>query len=54
MRFLLLTFATACAFSLSCERHEFDGAGGTKQLHQSHGPHNPDNASHNPKPTVAY
>lgn len=39
MRFLLLTLAAACACSLSCERHEFEGKQGTKQLHESHGAH---------------
>ena len=39
MKFLLLTLAAACAFSISCERHEFEGKNGTKQLQESHGAH---------------
>jgi hypothetical protein len=42
MKFLLLTLAAACAFCLSCERHEFEGANGTKQLHEAHGSHQAD------------
>jgi hypothetical protein len=37
MKFLLLTFGVVCGLFASCERHEFEGAGGTKQLHESHG-----------------
>ncbi len=39
MKFLLLTLASACACSISCERHEFEGKDGTKQLQESHGAH---------------
>jgi len=45
MKFLLLTLVAACAFSISCERHEFEGKNGTKQLQESHGAHHPDHAS---------
>ncbi|MEI6675775.1 MAG: hypothetical protein WCO57_11420 [Verrucomicrobiota bacterium] len=37
MQSLLLTLACACA--ISCERHEFEGKDGTRQLHESHGAH---------------
>lgn len=39
MKFLLLTLAAACAASISCERHEFEGKDGTRQLQESHGSH---------------
>lgn len=45
MKFLPLTLAAACVFSLSCERHEFEGSNGTKQLHEAHGAHHPDPAA---------
>ena len=44
MKFLLLTLAAACALSLSCERHEFEGKDGTKQLQESHGSHHAEHA----------
>ena len=46
MNLPLLTLAAACAFSLSCERHDFEGKGGTKQLQQSHGAHHAEQATH--------
>ncbi|MCX6875352.1 MAG: hypothetical protein NTW21_16325 [Verrucomicrobia bacterium] len=46
MRALLMTLAAACACSLSCERHDFEGEDGTKQLHQPHGAHAVGNAHH--------
>jgi len=45
MKFFLLTLAAACACSISCERHEFEGKNGTKQLQESHGAHHPDHGS---------
>ena len=39
MKYLLMTLATACALTISCERHEFEGKHGTKQLHEPHGAH---------------
>ncbi|MEI6656715.1 MAG: hypothetical protein WCP45_18270 [Verrucomicrobiota bacterium] len=44
MKFLLLTFTCACV--ISCERHEFEGNDGTRQLHESH-------AAHDTKPGTA-
>jgi hypothetical protein len=35
-RFFLLVVAVAVS-GVSCERHEFEGPGGTKQLHEHHG-----------------
>lgn len=35
-RFSLLVVAAALA-GISCERHEFEGPNGTKQLHEHHG-----------------
>ncbi|WP_411827822.1 hypothetical protein [Luteolibacter sp. AS25] len=34
---LLLPFA--CIAMTACERHEFEGPNGTKQLHEHHGAH---------------
>ena len=42
MKLLLLTLAAASALLISCERHEFEGKNGTKQLHEAHGAHHPD------------
>jgi len=46
MKFLLLTLATVCACSLSCERHEFEGKNGTKQLQESHAAHEAGHGTH--------
>jgi hypothetical protein len=54
MKFLLLTLTTACAFSLSCERHEFEGKNGTKQLHEAHGSHDTNNADHDKGPAGSH
>ncbi|MEI7956723.1 MAG: hypothetical protein WCJ66_16280 [Verrucomicrobiota bacterium] len=48
MKFLLPILATASAFFISCERHEFEGKNGTKQLHEAHGAHHPDHANSAP------
>ena len=37
-RFSLLILAVAM-LGVSCERHEFDGPNGTKQLNEKHGTH---------------
>jgi hypothetical protein len=37
MKFLILLLATACTCALSCERHNFEGRHGTKQLQESNG-----------------
>jgi len=39
--FSLLIVAVAFA-GVSCERHEFEGPDGTKQLHEPHGAHHAD------------
>jgi hypothetical protein len=38
MKWLLpmISLVAACAFHSSCERHEFEGKDGTKQLHEAH------------------
>ncbi len=45
MKFLLPILAAVSAFSISCERHDFEGKNGTKQLHEAHGAHHPDHAN---------
>ncbi|MEI7910736.1 MAG: hypothetical protein WCK77_13955 [Verrucomicrobiota bacterium] len=50
MKFLLLTLAAACTLSLSCERHEFEGKDGTKQLQESHGAHHAEHDKAKEKP----
>jgi hypothetical protein len=37
-RFTLL-FVAAALTGVSCERHEFEGPNGTKQLHEAHASH---------------
>ena len=54
MKLLLLTLASACALSLSCERHEFEGKDGTKQLHEPHGSHDTNNADPNKNSTGSH
>ena len=49
MKYLLMTLATACAVTISCERHEFEGKHGTKQLHEHAAGHG-DSADHVEKP----
>ncbi|MEO5913423.1 MAG: hypothetical protein ABIS50_04265 [Luteolibacter sp.] len=34
--FSILLVAVSLFFGVSCERHEFDGPNGTKQLHEHH------------------
>jgi len=36
MKLFSLFFAAVSLFAVSCERHEFDGPNGTKQLHEHH------------------
>lgn len=36
MKFFLITLGIASGLFVSCERQEFEGPGGTKQLHESH------------------
>lgn len=45
MRYLLLILAAATTLPISCERHEFEGHNGTKQLHHPHGSHHAENAT---------
>ncbi len=42
--FFLMIVAVAFA-SVSCERHEFEGENGTKQLHHGHGDHHGDHGA---------
>jgi hypothetical protein len=37
MKLFCILFLAVSAFVVSCERHEFDGPHGTKQLNQAHG-----------------
>lgn len=37
MKSLSILLVTVSVFAVSCERHEFDGPDGTKQLHEHHG-----------------
>ena len=37
MKFFSLLVVAVSMFGISCERHEFEGANGTKQLNQPHG-----------------
>jgi len=37
MKRISLLVAAFAIFGVSCERHEFDGPDGTKQLHEHHG-----------------
>lgn len=41
MKFFSLMLMAALLFAVSCERHEFEGPDGTKQLHEKHGAHAP-------------
>ncbi len=46
MKFSLLLLAT-CALIVSCERHEFEGPNGTKQLHEhGHAAHDDKHDAH--------
>ena len=44
MKFLSLLLVAFSMFAISCERHDFEGADGTKQLHEKHGAHKPSTA----------
>ncbi len=37
MKFFLMTLGVAGGLFISCERQEFEGPNGTKQLHEPHG-----------------
>lgn len=37
MKLPVLLIVTAAMIGVSCERHEFDGEYGTRQLHEHHG-----------------
>lgn len=37
MKFFLMMLGLAGGLFISCERQEFEGPGGTKQLHEPHG-----------------
>ena len=36
MKSFSMLLAAVCVMGISCERHEFEGPQGTKQLHQHH------------------
>jgi hypothetical protein len=49
MKVFSLLLVTVTLLGVSCERHEFEGPDGTKQLHEPHGsadPHQQDDAAH--------
>jgi hypothetical protein len=48
MKSLSVLAAFVTLFAISCERHEFDGPNGTRQLHEGHGAHasHADKAAH--------
>ncbi|MEO5713971.1 MAG: hypothetical protein ABIT37_10840 [Luteolibacter sp.] len=39
MKFFPILLVAVSVFGVSCERHEFEGPDGTKQLHEHHGAH---------------
>lgn len=39
MKYYAMLLAAYGFFAASCERHEFDGPNGTRQLHDKHGTH---------------
>lgn len=56
MKFFPLLLVAVSFFGVSCERHEFEGPDGTKQLHQKHGAHDAhadaEHAGHPEKPAA--
>lgn len=46
MKAFCLLLLVVSGFSVSCERHEFDGPDGTRQLHEPHGAHGADADGH--------
>lgn len=42
MKLFSLLVVAVSVLGISCERHEFDGPDGTKQLHEHHGSHDKD------------
>jgi hypothetical protein len=50
MKFLPMLLMAASVFAASCERHEFDGEHGTRQINEPHGkPHSaPSDATRQP------
>jgi len=41
MKFFTLLLMAVSLFAVSCERHDFEGPYGSKQLHQKHVAHTP-------------
>jgi len=39
MKFLPMLLMAASVFAVSCERHDFDGEHGTRQINEPHGLH---------------
>ena len=39
MKFFSILLVAVSVFAVSCERHEFEGPDGTKQLSEHHGAH---------------
>ncbi|MEX1116805.1 MAG: hypothetical protein WEB53_16280 [Akkermansiaceae bacterium] len=50
MKFLSVLLVAVSVFAVSCERHEFEGPDGTKQLHEKHGAHAADHDDHAESP----
>ena len=46
MKLLSLLLVTVALMGVSCERHEFDGPDGTKQLHEHHSGHGDEEEAH--------
>jgi hypothetical protein len=49
MKFFSILLVAVSVFAVSCERHEFEGPDGTKQLHEHHGAHAAEGAEHTEK-----
>ena len=49
MKLITLLFVTGALAGVSCERHEFDGPNGTRQLHE-HAASHENAAEHGEKP----
>jgi hypothetical protein len=58
MKFLSILIMAVAVCAISCERHEFEGPDGTRQLHEKHGAHaadhdeHPESSEHGEKPAA--
>ncbi|MEO8613606.1 MAG: hypothetical protein ABI600_00570 [Luteolibacter sp.] len=46
MKFFSILLVAVSVFAVSCERHEFEGPDGTKQLHEHHAAHAAEHGEH--------